>query len=74
MTPTVRMETYGGTSYGTPAMVDVDVIAPGVGKMTCLECQGDPEAYAAAFGRLRHELAPDGCIDCKNRGWVYVGI
>jgi hypothetical protein len=72
MTPTVRMETYGGASYGTHAMVDVDVIAPGVGKMTCLECRGDPERYAAGFGHRRQELAPNGCIDCKNRGWVYV--
>jgi hypothetical protein len=71
---TVRMETYGGLDYGSPAMVDIEVIIAGVGKMTCIECDGDPEAYAAAFGPYRHELAPDGCLDCKNRGWVYVSV
>jgi hypothetical protein len=74
MTSTVRMESYGGTDYGVPVMVDIEAIAPGVGRMTCLECHGDPDAYAAAFGRWRRDLAPDGCVDCKNRGWVYVGV
>jgi hypothetical protein len=68
------METYGGLGYGSPAMVDIEVIAAGVGKMTCIECDGDPEAYAAAFGPYRREVAPDGCLNCKNRGWVYVNI
>lgn len=63
---------YGGRNLATAAEVDVEIVAPGVGRMMCLECQGDPEAYAAAFGPLRRELAPDGCVDCKNRGWVYV--
>ncbi|MDB5554506.1 MAG: hypothetical protein JWL86_4490 [Rhizobium sp.] len=30
------------------------------------------EAYAAAFGDRRHDLAPDGCVDGKNQGWAYV--
>lgn len=74
MKSTVRMETYGGLNYGTAAEVDVETITAGVGKMPCPECHGDPEAYAAAFGTARCELAPDGCIDCKNRGWVYVNV
>ncbi|MDB5555453.1 MAG: hypothetical protein JWL86_5437 [Rhizobium sp.] len=63
---------YGGRNLATSAEVDVEVVAPGVGRMTCLECEGDPEAYAMAFGDRRYDLAPDGCVDCKNRGWVYV--
>lgn len=63
---------YGGRNLATSAEVDVEIVAPGVGKMTCPECDGDPEAYAARFGDKRRELAPDDCVDCKNRGWVYV--
>lgn len=66
------MSVWGGTNFVTEAPAEVYPIAPGVGLMTCPECNGDPEAYAAAFGDRRHDLAPDGCIDCKNRGWVYV--
>jgi hypothetical protein len=71
---TVRMEVYGGRNYVTAALTNIEIVAPGVGKMTCLECDGDPEAYAAAFGPYRRELAPDGCLDCKGRGWVYVSV
>ncbi len=63
---------YGGQNLVSAIEVDVEIVAPGVGRMTCLECDGDPEAYAAAFGPLRSALAPNGCVDCKNRGWVYV--
>lgn len=70
----LRMETYGGLCYGTTAMVEIEPVTDCVGKMICLECHGNPEAYAAAFGPFRRDLAPDGCVDCKNRGWVYVGI
>lgn len=65
---------YGGRNLATAAEVDVKIVAPGIGRMTCLECRGDPEAYAAAFGNRRHDLAPDGCVDCKNRGWLYVNV
>lgn len=69
---TLRMEIYGGPNHVSPALANVEIIAPGVGRMTCLECDGDPETYAARFGQQRRDLAPDGCVDCKNRGWVYV--
>jgi hypothetical protein len=66
------MSVWGGTNYTREALTEVAFIAPGLGRMRCLECDGDPEAYAAGFGKWRAELAPDGCVDCKNRGWVYV--
>ena len=56
----------------TEAVLNVEEVAPGVGRITCPECNGNPEAYAARFGSLRSKLAPNGCVDCKNRGWVYV--
>ena len=63
----MRMSVWGGTNFVTEAMTDIEPIAPGVGRMICTECDGDPEAYAARLGELRHTLAPNGCIDCKNR-------
>lgn len=66
------MSVWGGTNYITEAMMDIELIAPGVGRMTCTECGGDPVAYAVRFGDMREDLAPNGCVDCKNRGWVYV--
>lgn len=54
--------------------VDVEIVSPGIGRMTCLECNGDPEGYAAGFGDMRGAVAPRGCVDCKNRGWVYVSV
>lgn len=53
-------------------VADVQRVAPGVGKVTCFECKGDPEGYAAAFGWMRPQVAPNGCVDCKNKGWVYI--
>jgi hypothetical protein len=66
------MSVWSGTNFVTETPAEVEPVAIGVGRMTCLECHGDPERYAAAFGKWRHILAPDGCVDCKNRGWVYV--
>lgn len=76
---TLRMEVYGGRNYVTPLLANIDIVAPGVGKMTCLECDGDPEGYAAAFpAELAAETYVDGightCRDCKGRGWVYVNV
>jgi hypothetical protein len=66
------MEVFGGLNFVSSKDVDVEIVAPGIGKVVCLECNGDPEGYAAAFGDLQTALAPNGCVDCKNRGWVYV--
>lgn len=65
---------FGGQNFVTSKEVGVEIVAPGVGRMTCLECEGDPEGYTAAFGDLRSAVAPNGCVDCKNRGWVYVSV
>ena len=45
------------------------MVAPGVGKIACLECEGDPEGYPSLFPA---EIGVTQCIDCKGRGWVYV--
>jgi hypothetical protein len=63
------MIVWGGTNFVTEAPVEVEPIAPGVGRIVCLECDGDPEGYAASFPS---RLGIDTCIDCKGRGWVYV--
>lgn len=64
----MRMSLWGGRNFVTEAPMDVEEVAPGVGRITCPECEGMPEAYAARFGTLRAQLAPNGCVDCKNRG------
>lgn len=70
----MRMSVWGGRNLVTEAVVHVEEVTPGIGRIHCPECDGDPIWYAAKFGDQREKLAPDGCIDCKNRGWVYVSI
>lgn len=66
------MTVRGGENFASQVTIDVEYIAPGVGKVACFECNGDPEGYAAAFGSMQGAVAPNGCIDCKNRGWIYI--
>lgn len=66
------MEVFGGLNLASSKAIEVEIVAPGVGKIPCLECEGDPEAYCAAYGPLREAVVPTGCRNCKNRGWVYV--
>ena len=68
----MRMSVWGGRNFVSEAPMEVEAVAPGVGRITCPECEGKPKAYAARFGKLRAQLAPAGCLGCKNRGWVYV--
>jgi hypothetical protein len=70
----VFMSVWGGQNFVTEAVMNVEEVAPGVGRIICPECNGEPRAYAARFGSLRPQLAPNGCVDCKNRGWVYVSV
>lgn len=65
----VRMQHYG---RGAPWPVTIEIVAPGVGRMPCPECDGDPIGYTNAFSEMRSAAAPNGCVECKNRGWVYV--
>jgi hypothetical protein len=62
----------GGDNFASQKSVNVEIVAPGVGKIACLECRGNSEGYAASFGPMRLAVAPNGCIDCKGRGWVYI--
>jgi hypothetical protein len=68
---TLRMKLYGGRNYVTPLLTNVEIIGPRVGTMTCLECDGDPQGYAAAFPS---ELGVQTWIDCKGRGWIYGNV
>jgi hypothetical protein len=53
-----------------PIEAPVEIIAPGIGRITCPECNGDPEGYAAQF--REGELTEPICIDCKGAGVRYV--
>lgn len=65
------MEVYGGLNFESAKAVEIKEVAPGVGIVTCLECNGDPEGYARLFPP---EVGITQCVDCKGRGWVYVSI
>jgi hypothetical protein len=66
------MSVWGGTNFVTETPIAVELVVPGVGRIVCPECDGDPEVYSARFGNLRAALAPTGCVDCKNRSWVFI--
>lgn len=64
----MHITAFGGENFVSEKQMYVELVAPGVGKVACLECDGDPH-YPSLF--------PPGagvnqCIDCKGRGWVYI--
>lgn len=65
------MEVYGGLNFESAKAAEIKEVAPGVGTMMCLECNGDPEGYVRLFPP---ELGITQCVDCKGRGWVYVNV
>jgi hypothetical protein len=50
---------------------DVEIIAPGIGRTSCWECEG--EGDWAKF-HPEPELFPEGlpCVNCKGQGWRLV--
>lgn len=64
-----RMQVYGGNNFSSSKSAEVEIVAPGIGRIPCLECEGDPANYPKLFPP---ELGVTQCIDCKGRGWVYV--
>jgi hypothetical protein len=65
------MRVWGGENYVSERDVEVMPVAPGVGEIVCLECNGEPEKYPSLFPP---ELGITGCVDCKDRGRVFVCI
>lgn len=61
--------TAGGQNFVAEKVMEVEHVAPGVGKITCLECEGDPATYPSLFPP---EIGVTQCIDCKGQGWVYI--
>ena len=41
---------YCGQNLASSLTADIEPITPDVGRMTCLECGGDPEGHAPNFG------------------------
>lgn len=62
------MTAFGGENFVSEKLVFVEYVAPGVGKIVCLECDGDPN-YPKLFPP---EIGVTQCIDCKGQGWVYI--
>jgi hypothetical protein len=65
------MLAFVGGDPCTPSPGGCRVCAPGVGKVPCFECLGRPKEYVALFDP---ELGITQCTDCKDLGWVYIGI
>jgi hypothetical protein len=71
------MSVWGGQNFVTEVPMLVEEVAPGVGRIVCLECDGDPEAYVSRFPpELLVECYVPGigpsCVTCKIRGYVLV--
>jgi hypothetical protein len=53
------MSVWGAQNFVTEVPVLVEEVAPGVGRIVCLECDGDPEAYVSRF-------PPDLLVECPS--------
>jgi hypothetical protein len=65
------MLAFVGGNPECPVPVDVEYVAPGVGRVPCFECEGKPEDYAKLFPP---EVGVTKCVDCKGAGFVYISI
>lgn len=65
------MRIWGGENYVSEQDAEVTVVIPGVGRIVCPECGGDPEKYASLFPP---EVGITECVDCKGTGRVFVSI
>jgi hypothetical protein len=65
----MMMRLYGGPDLETSMSVEVEEVAPGVGRIVCPECGGQPHKYANLFPP---ELGIHQCLDCKGTGYVLV--
>lgn len=66
----MRMLAFIDSNPNQPALVDVEYVAVGVGKVTCFECEGRPKEYPKLFPPGAVEVCPS----CKGTGWVYISI
>lgn len=65
------MSVWGGQNFVTELPVHVEQVAPGVGRIVCLECSGDQERYRSYFPP---EIGVTHCMDCKGTGFVLINI
>lgn len=65
------MTLYRGQNGVTGKSVEVEPVAPGIGRVVCPECSGKPDEYPSLFPP---EVGITRCVDCKGLGYVYVDI
>jgi len=65
------MTLYRGQNGVTGKAVEVEPLAPGIGRVVCPECGGKPDEYPSLFPP---EIGVTQCVDCKGLGYVYVDI
>lgn len=65
------MTLYGGEQLQSSMPVQVEEVAPGIGRIPCPECRGRPLEYPSLFPP---EVGISQCVDCKGAGSVFVSI
>ena len=51
--------------------MEIEPVSPGVGRIVCPECNGEPQSYQSLFPP---ELGVTHCINCKGTGFVLVSV
>jgi hypothetical protein len=67
----VLLTVSGGRNHITKRLMEVEEIAPGIGRVPCLECEGRPEEYPSLFAP---EIGVSHCMECKGLGYVLINI
>ena len=67
----MRMSVWGGENFVTERPVEIEPVSPGVGRIVCPECNGEPQSYQSLFPP---ELGVTHCINCKGTGFVLVSV
>ena len=67
----VHATLYVAKNNDTALEVEVEPVAPGIGRVICPECEGHPENYPSLFPP---EIGVNQCINCKGLGYIYVDM
>ncbi len=65
------MTIFGGANNESAKELDVHPLAPGIGRIVCLECEGKPDDYPSLFPP---EIGVEQCLHCKGLGYVLVDM
>ena len=63
------MTVYCGRNYVTGVDREVHTVAPGIGEIDCLECNG-----TGIWDFMAPEIPADDCVQCKGTGKQLINI